>query len=518
MTQNENQNIFQLELHKVTNRLITFGDFTKVYIQRHDDFNLSDIPNYIDGDLVITSSTNTETTTFSSLKTTQNQALNILPNLLGINGSIYIVNTNYHQITGFDKLEYIRGDVVIANNSNLTNFMGFSSTCSTNRVIIANNTVLKKVIGFESLNIATEIHICDNSELSHICAFTSLSQTSNLVITRNPNLSDITGFTILQQISESMVISNNSNQGNQLTINAFHALANSGSITLVKNLGLREITMERLHSSGNIVITDNRSLQQLNFPVLHLSETIIVAANPELQSVVFTNLRMIRGSLLLIANGISNLTTLDNLRFLSGSLTISANPLLVNIASFTNLEHCGHESLVVESTIESDDTIMWQTIYPQIVPFEPVFQYTVRDLVLELKQQYNLQTLTSIVISDNPVLKNINAFLNTSVISGKIKIIDNPQLERLSFLSRITWLIDLIITGNPEIKIITGLSELVNARSIEITTSPKLELLKSFKSLRHSQSLKLESSHMDSIIGIHQNKNVAEGVLTYHQI
>ena len=78
--------------------------------------------NFINGDLIINNAECDEITCgiLENLPIPTDDIIDIFPNLLGINGSLYIISTNYKKILGFNKLRFVTGSIIIVNNPYLT--------------------------------------------------------------------------------------------------------------------------------------------------------------------------------------------------------------------------------------------------------------------------------------------------------------------------------------------------------------------------------------------------------------
>src|SRR5271154_1793878 len=216
--------------------------------------------NFINGDLIIGDpSTNQMCQNLANAYYGKNDALDIFPNLLGINGSIYIVGTQYRKITGFAKLKFVTGSIVIVNNTNLTHIPTFPSlidvvskvsfgtnccddnpvpvSCDRAAIIIANNQLLRKIVGFEAVRqVKDGIFISDNTCLVNICGFIHLYRTDRIVIQGNDRLSKIIGFCYIDTINFGLYILDNNKFGeSDLIISAFMALETTGNVVIIDN-------------------------------------------------------------------------------------------------------------------------------------------------------------------------------------------------------------------------------------------------------------------------------------------
>ena len=288
-------------------------------------FKAAECINYINGDLIIRESSGCENhhdgdedhRGFDPLRKLAKKACkcevhDIFPNLVGINGSLYIVGTNYTKITGFDKLRYVTGSIVIVNNPKLIHIPAFpalltvssypvrpadfkscdsqtvdylpapqtfssqtfnpeltpNAVCNTSAIIIASNPVLRKIVAFQSLRqVRHGIFVMMNTCLTYILEFIHLYRTERIVIQCNPRLCKILGFCYIDTINIALIIANNNVSGDfDLTIDAF---------------------LWSLETVGKLAIIGNVFLKQLNFQNLHLVQNdLIVRGNPQLENLV----------------------------------------------------------------------------------------------------------------------------------------------------------------------------------------------------------------------------------------
>lgn len=125
--------------------------------------------NFIDGDLIITdgSSDNCFFTACNGITLSLTEAMDIFPNLLGINGNLYIINTIYSKITGFPKLRWVTGSIIIANNPNLMCMPSFESLLNIGGIIAGGDDKCP-CVGSDCPNTCPDIDCCgciDNNDV-----------------------------------------------------------------------------------------------------------------------------------------------------------------------------------------------------------------------------------------------------------------------------------------------------------------------------------------------------------------
>ena len=308
---------------------------------------------------------------------------NIFPNLLGINGSLYMVGTNYTKITGFEKLKYVTGSIVIVNNAKLVEMPSFPSlvsvssyqinpqgsdsyncsqaaesdsppfanderVCNKSSIVIASNPLLRKIVGFEAVRqVKDGIVIMENICLSHIAAFIHLYRTDRIIIQCNPRLSKILGFCYIDSINQSLVIANNNILGHyDLVINAFLALDSVGQFLFIGNVSTRIVDFPSLRLvRKDLVIRGNPSLGEINVGVQYV-DNLFIENNISLQKVAFPNLTEVNKNLNFTSNGgVVSLNTFDKLKRIGGGLLITDNKFLTELRGFNELKYIGSNCL-----------------------------------------------------------------------------------------------------------------------------------------------------------------------------
>ncbi len=309
-----------------------------------------------------------------------NDLLNIFPNLLGINGSLYIVGTQYRRITGFDRLRFVTGSIVIVNNPNLISIPTFASLltaaglvnlfppvsgsipmdnnsfgvqshedstdprCGRGAIIIANNASLRKITGFEALRqVKDGIFIANNACLSHICGFIHLYRTDRIVIKSNPKLSKIIGFCYTDTINIGLYILDNNLDGEyDLTINSFAALETAGRIVIIGNNGLKVFKLDALRIVVNeFIVRSNNHLEELSSSVQFVND-LYIENNRTLRVIKLSCLYEVNFTLNINGNcSLLCLETFDELRRVGHGIIISDNKQLVELRGFNKLKYIG---------------------------------------------------------------------------------------------------------------------------------------------------------------------------------
>jgi len=358
---------------------------TNICIRESAEFSAISQINFINGDLIIGDPELllNQSGILQILPQPVNDLIDIFPNLLGINGSLYIVGTHYRRITGFERLRFVTGSIVIVNNPNLIVMPTFSSLlavgsliteippisegeiasiennvvstlnhedqiedprCGRSAIIIANNTSLRKVTGFEALRQSRDgIFIANNPCLTHICGFIHLYRSDRLVIKSNPKLTKIIGFCYTDTFNIGLYILDNNLDGEyDLTINAFVALETAGRIVVTGNGGLKTLKFDALQIVTNeFIVRSNNNLEELSSSV-HFVSDLYIENNRSLHIIKLPNLQEI--SFVMNINGNCSLLcleTFDELRRVGHGIIISDNKQLAELKGFNKLKYIG---------------------------------------------------------------------------------------------------------------------------------------------------------------------------------
>jgi hypothetical protein len=358
---------------------------TNICIRDCTEFAAISQVNFINGDLIIGDPEIPigSTGILQILPLPGNDLLNIFPNLLGINGSLYIVGTQYRRITGFDRLRFVTGSIVIVNNPNLISIPTFPSLlsvgglitlippisdvagsldkefsvtshedpfldprCGRSAIIIANNASLRKITGFEALRqVKDGIFIASNACLTHICGFIHLYRTDRIVIKSNPKLNKIIGFCYTDTINIGLYILDNNLDGEyDLIINAFVALETAGRIVIVGNNGLKVLKFNSLRIVVNeFVIRANNHLEELSSSVQFVND-LYIENNRNLHIIKLSCLHEVNFTMNINGNcSLLCLDTFDELRRVGHGIIIADNKQLTELRGFNKLKYIGSE-------------------------------------------------------------------------------------------------------------------------------------------------------------------------------
>jgi hypothetical protein len=373
-----------------------------ICVKKCCDFEAAKCINYVNGDLIINVSDcddDCKDGQFKHLAKFYNgrrEQHDIFPELIGINGSLYIIGTDLVRLSGFRKLEYVVGDIVIVNNPNLISHPTFpslitigrknknnehfhgnhgkkshtsqdtDSDCSDNcdcdndncncdskstnikgsgRVIIGNNNVLRKVIGFEAvIQISAGVYILENDCLTQICGFINLLRTDDIVINKNRRLHKILAFCYLELVSHYLFITCNNTDGDcEFFIDSFHNLEVTGKIIIAKNYDLKVFSLPKLVNVENVfVVEKNRELEVIKSNNLRYAGTILIRDNYRLCDIEFKSVETIDQGLYIENNTmLEKIDSFNNLKRVDQSIHIIGNKNLCSVTGFDCLHYIG---------------------------------------------------------------------------------------------------------------------------------------------------------------------------------
>lgn len=540
---------------------------TNVCISTCTEFSAISPINFINGDVIIGDGDldpiSQETGILQSLPVLSGDLHNIFPNLLGINGSLYIVGTRYRRISGFDKLRFVTGSIVIVNNSELISIPTFPSLlsvggevkitgtyssddtneeeCGRSTIIIANNTVLRKITGFEAVRqINDGIFISDNPCLTHVCGFIHLYRTDRIVIKSNPKLIKIVGFCYTDTINIGLFILDNGLENeSDFIISAFVTLETTANLVIIGNIGLKVLKFDALKFAGKFIVRSNDQLDEIS-STIQTNKILSIENNKNLHSIKLPCLYEVVKTLSISGNNaLVCLDTFDELRRVGHGIIIADNKQLVELKEFNKLKYIGSkcvENLVTNipvpcneckcvtniyydwaSIIRSDDcTIIdnfmvntFDSAYDTCAYILPsdFFNLTCNQNSSCGSSSCSSSTDTdvpavlsySLIIFGNQRLKAIGGFCNLKHVDSNIYIIYNIILHTINAFGQLAYALDIWIRNNDFLKYIIGFSNLLSVRDLVVYDSPCLCDFNNIKSLEFAQDIAIEAKISKSV-------------------
>lgn len=524
---------------------------TNICIKECNEFSAVSSVNFINGDLIIADSEKEckiDDGILQHLTITNTDTIDIFPNLLGINGSLYIVGTKYRQITGFDKLRFVTGNIVIVNNPNLISFPNFPSLlsvggrvipkvcnehdqseicCTRSAIIIANNCCLRKITGFEALRqVKDGIFIVDNPCLSHICGFIHLYRTDRIVIKGNSRLTKVVGFCYTDTINIGLFIIDNNLDGDyDFLFNAFLELETVGRIVIIGNNSLKSLKFDSLRIVKEFIVRANKQLIEIESSVQFVSN-LHIEGNKDLVTIKFATLEEIN-QLLTINKNISlvSIDTFNDLRRVGAGIIIADNTQLTEINGFNKLKYigagcvnnpkqnkyCEDDEIDIDYnwlhiihitdcnicdkfTLTAYDEIRNSYIYRLPNEFYKLVCNPKPNCCEENKCEEIPSCLSfSFIVFRNQKLKLIGGFTNLKHINSNIYIIYNATLHTINAFEHLCYALDIWIRNNYSLKHIIGLGNLISVRDLIVYESLGLINLNNIKSLEFAQKIAIEA-------------------------
>jgi hypothetical protein len=514
---------------------------TNICIKNCQEFAAISQINFINGDLIIgdpdVSISPSTTGILQILPQPTNDLLDIFPNLLGINGSLYIVGTHYRRIIGFERLRFVTGSIVIVNNFNLViiptfpslltvggqiidipiasgssgslsqfngNFFQSRATegdprCGRSAIIIANNTSLRKISGFEAIRqIKDGLFIADNGCLTHICGFIHLYRTDRIVIKSNSKLSKIVGFCFTDTINIGLYIFDNNLDGEfDFTISAFVALETAGRIVIIGNNGLKSLKFDALRIVVNeLVVRSNDQLEDFVSSVQFVN-SLFIENNKNLQIIKLPNLLEV--NFFLNINGNCSLLCLENfdeLRRVGHGIIIADNKQLAELKGFNKLKYVGSSCVSRPDALQPDlcnglgcisnITFNWTTIVrlPDCSIVDPfivdAFDGAVNSCAYVLPDDFFL-----LVCNPNPNCGTAILDIDIpNILAYSIIIYRNQRLKAIGGFCNLKHVeANIYIINNAILHTINAFGQLAYALDIWIRNNPLLKFIIGFANL-----------------------------------
>jgi len=275
---------------------------------------------------------------FSGLTSVNNIQINENPklstiegfsSLRSVSGGVFLAeDLELANISAFNDLDSIRGELRILSAGKLTDMTGLSSLKYSGSIKISNNDNLSNINGLTSLNelgqgdgsalirgIAYSLEISSNDMLNNLDGLSSLIKASAPIrIFSNPKLESIDGFSSLTQIKGSLDIKNNPSLK---SVNGFKQLV---SITEFPLFGESGLILD-----GNILLSEFNGLSSLKE---------LTGGQPVVQ--ISNN------------NSLNNIDALSNLTSITGiapTISIRNNSSLKNIDGFSSLSNVTDKEL-----------------------------------------------------------------------------------------------------------------------------------------------------------------------------
>ncbi|MBL7825325.1 MAG: hypothetical protein JNJ57_01760 [Saprospiraceae bacterium] len=415
--------------------------------------------------------------------------------------SFHLKLENLPGLLNFDALQKLGlhqprlGKVEIRNCDRIANLDGISSfDFIGSGLTIINNPLLRKINLPLVDTIWVGAQITNNAALNCL-EFNQLTFASHLWIESNPSLKNIHTLSNLQ------------------------ALTDEVSLSLINNDSLLNLDgLENLRRTGGIAIIGNEQLVHINglsgidsigpeYPENFNNIWVSIGGNQHLLNINgLQNLQFLHGSLVISSNPLVEfLDSFSQLDQISWDLRISFNPLLKSVSGFPRLQKIGNTfelwdnpSLTEISGFSNLDTIgnigPFRTgsldigLNPRLKDFSPFQQLSYVGKQVLIRKMDSLETIAplngisetqSLVISENSILKGIDAFYQITSLPGSFgfnTISNNSSLQHVDGLRNIAMILDsLTVADNPVLEDCSALCEVkkhVPASKLKIRNNP----------------------------------------------
>lgn len=403
--------------------------------------------------------------------------------ITSIKGSLSIEgNSELQNLDGLSSLISLGGNLSIRNNERLTNMEGLKNTFfQLPSCIITDNPLLLSLSGLDNLRYANSITLQNNESLLDIAALSKLELTTrNFEISNNPSISTIPRFEKLKSLGGLVLRSNPLLED----IEGFSSLTalTSGSLSITNNESLASLDglkkLEEVHNqvsiSNNPELTTLDGLEKLD----EIGGSLSIHSNAKLENLEgLVTLDIVEGDLYL--SNLPLITTLRPLREISGTIAdltiISCNNLvdLTGLETITNVR----ESLNIKNNALLEDiSALKGTRFGSI-------QISNNENLISLNGLEGARNVSPVLISNNPLLTNLDALSNLKSCRGSLIIRDNDNLVNIDSLVNLSAIGTLEIVRNASLERLMNFSHLDKINEIEIIDNPSLVEINSFISI-----------------------------------
>jgi len=334
-------------------------------------------------------------------------------------------NVSIKNLSAFQKLTSVRGNLTITRNDSLTNLTGLDNIGSLGGLLINGNTSLINLLGLNNLySIDGDLKIIDNDQLVKLEGLESLrTLNGELRITSNDQLSNLKGLKSLSFLRRSFLIFDNS------TLTSFSGLESLSSIGY------------NCYINQNSALTNLKGLEN----IISVGGSFGITDNPVLASLDgFENLKSVDGNFYINKNSaLTSLKGLKNLCTIGKIFNIIGNPHLENLFGLEKLSSIGEHFAIINNT--SLLSLSGLEILSEVRGPLSIYGNVA---LTDLSALHNLKEIGGLIIKENcnlfeylPNLENINT------LPGDLEIV-NTNFPDLSGLKHITFVHSLIIRSN----------------------------------------------------------------------
>ena len=354
---------------------------------------------------------------------------NALSNLEVVNGTLSITNTGINSLEGFsnvnpDSLDYLilhsNYDLEICNYDNICTFM-------------SNN---------DNYEIYNNAGFCEDDEMVLYTCNTACPLVALTLTTQTEVDEFVSTYPNCEHLLAALTI-NSEEEDPILNLDSLYPIQSIfGSLTIIDNEELLSLEgLANLDSiTGDLSIQDNPLITSLDglSGLSHISSSIFINNNDAIMNLsglenvsgAIFNLFVQDNELLASLNGLSSVSEI------STTLDISRNPNLISLQGLNSLDHLEFALKIIDND--------------QLTNLEGLENILSVDLVLlKIEDNENLQSLTGLIlngeevdnifIEDNPVLADLVAFEDMTLLFGALSITNNDQLQNLEAFTNVSF-------------------------------------------------------------------------------
>lgn len=455
-------------------------------------------------------------------------ALNGLENVKNIDADLRIHdNEILSDISAISDIEGLDGDFVLDELPLLSILGEFTKLDSVNGELRIDEVLNLPANTFPNLQHVKKINIRNNLFTS-LEGFAMLSSIGEISINNNPNITLINGFSLLKEIDQNLTIDNNGLLQSIIGFGKLESITNSLYIQNCPLLKSMDNALNSLETIGdNFFIEGVGIVNFANFQKLHKTGPLHISNNHNLVSLTgLENIKIIEGDLIINNNQeLSDIGAIENVDYENMVPHIATSPFddsyMLIIKDNVSLNKCDIQVLcgLLKRTSpflikilnngngcnEVEEVLIGQCkshqCYEQGLYLNlneeidslfkdlPVCNYILGDLILgantdistnktlDLSKLSFIDTIMGDIIIENTLLKEIKGLTKIKHVGGKVRIINNPNLEVADFFLKADNYKELIVKDNPKLKKFSRFQLTDMEGSIHFENNPMLEEL-----------------------------------------
>jgi hypothetical protein len=184
-------------------------------------------------------------------------SLETLNSLEKIDGNLTILNCNFADFKGFEKLSSLKNVDIVTLGSDIS-FKGFGKGISIERLNISSGSTLKQIKDLESLGKVQFFNIINIPNLTSIGDMSNINITKQMVISNCPNLTTIGKINTADQYASIHILDSNIED-----LSCLSTIKKLNQLLLINNKNLKTLNTENLTNVGNLTMHTNANLKSL---------------------------------------------------------------------------------------------------------------------------------------------------------------------------------------------------------------------------------------------------------------